>query len=61
MLYQFKLNIDYIENITFVDAYIMLSRSVIYFQYEIDGLKKNYYVLPHNFGGFNLVKIHLVK
>ena len=35
ILQQFKLNISYIDNIKFVDAYIMLSRSIIYFQYEI--------------------------
>ena len=35
ILYQFKLNIAYIENIQFVDAYIMLSTRIIYFQYEI--------------------------
>ena len=35
ILYQLKLNLAYIENIPFVDAYIMLSRRIIYFQFEI--------------------------
>ena len=35
IMQKFKLNKEYIENIQFVDAYIMLSRRIIYFQYEI--------------------------
>ena len=35
LVYQFKLNVAYIKNIKFVDAYIMLSKKIIYFQYEI--------------------------
>ena len=32
---QFKLNISHIKNIQFVDAYIILSISIIWYQYEI--------------------------
>ena len=33
--YQFKSNIAYIENMQVLDAYIMLSRRIIHFKYEI--------------------------
>ena len=38
ILHQFILNKAYNENIKFVDDYIMLSRRMIHFQYEIVGL-----------------------
>ena len=38
-VYQFKLNISYIENKQFLGAYIMLSIRTIYFEYEIGVLE----------------------